>query len=78
VGFAACDFLLNGLDAEIVLPAHPPAIDGKNGASNVVARGTAKVQSGSRKVLRLTPARSRNAFKDLSIARLVGLKRFSV
>src|SRR3984957_13665761 len=68
-----CDFLLSGLDAEIALPAHPPAINGNNRTCHVVARGATEVQSSSRKVLRLAPARRRNAFKDLSIARLVGL-----
>jgi hypothetical protein len=37
------DFLLSGLDAEIVLSAHPPAIDSENRAGHVVARVSSRI-----------------------------------
>ena len=61
-----------------VLPGHPSAVYGEDGAGDVVTCGGAKVESGAGQVLWLSPASSRDAFKDLAIAGFVGLQSFCV
>src|SRR6202012_999008 len=68
------------LDAvrRLQLPSHPPTIDCQHGAGDIVARRRAQKKRSSRKVLRLPPASSRDAFEDLAIPCLVRLQRLRV
>src|SRR5271163_195181 len=60
------------------LSAHPSAVDGEDGAGDVVAGGRAEVEGGACEVFGLAPAGGGDAVEDLAVASLVGLKDFGV
>ena len=60
------------------LAAHPAAVYGEDGSSDVVACGRAEEESCSGEVLRLPPAGGWDALEDLAIAGFVGLEGFGV
>jgi hypothetical protein len=68
----------NFLEEMCCLSAHPSAVDGKNGAGDVVAGWGAEKESCTSKVLRLAPAGCGDAFEDLAISGLIGLECLSV
>src|SRR5882757_7061602 len=58
------------------LSAHPSAIHRKDGAGDIVAGGRTEIKSRAGEILRLSPARSGDAFEDLPVARFVRLQGF--
>jgi hypothetical protein len=61
-----------------LLSAHPPAVDGEDGAGDVIAGGRAEIEGGACEILGLAPACCWDAVEDLAIAGLVGLESFGV
>ena len=60
------------------LAAHPTAVYGEDGSSDVVACGGAEEECCSGEVLGLAPSGGGDALEDLAVAGLVGLESFGV
>ena len=60
------------------LAAHPAAVDGEDGAGDVVAGGGGEEEGGAGEVVGLAPAAGGDAFEDLAVAGFVGLEGFGV
>jgi hypothetical protein len=58
--------------------AHPAAVDGDNGASNIIACGATKEESGAGKVVWLSPAPGGDALKNLAVTGLASVWSASV